>query len=426
MKKVHKMRRFFNKIFLLSFITVFSLSNNTFAQEGSALLSGIEINPSNNNSYQIVLKSDKKVPFTKIVTADDKIVLELNGIKTEGSVETNYNNAANIDHVIVHPTGNGNLRIFIQGNNVSAGKILFENQPGALGFLSNPVPSIQGQIPEQETATENASESINNMPAQTQTQVLNENDSFQDTQEEETIVLDKPVNSYTQNRLQSSVLEEESDTSPAEANSVISSFKNVLGKTGIDWLLKLGIMVLLVIAGIKLLNPKRDIRIDLSAETRNRDINLLNSLNKDVLLRNTNNMPSLKVGSALKAPGKTLSNYGLKEYQNSQVSPFKNSLGSQNKKEIYTVSNINKPKPFAKVPSNTVLPKFSNTRAAVLPKPAMGASEIHKAKSNIDSLKFLETMAKIYERNGRADLAQNINLSIAQGRQNIKENALIK
>ncbi len=426
MKKLDKMGRFYNRIVLLSFITAFSLSSNAFAQEGSALLSGIEINPSDNNSYQIVLRSDKKVPFKKFVTADDKIVLELNGIKTEGSVETNYNNAANIDHVIVHPTGNGNLRVFIQGDNISAGKILFENQPGSLSFLNEPAASIQGQTPEQETPAVNPSESLNSLQTQTQAQVLNENDSLQSNQDEETIVLDKPVNSYTQNRIQSNVLEEETDTSPNETNSILASFKNVFGKTSIDWLLKLGIIVLLIIAGVKLLNPKRDIRIDLSAETKNRDINLLNSLNRDILSRNTGNMPSLKVGSTMKTPWKTLSSYGLREYQNSQVSPFKNTSGLQNKKEIYTTSGLSKPKPFAKVPSNPVLPKPSNTRTAVLQKPAVSSSEMHKAKSNIDSLKFLETMAKIYERNGRADLAQNINLSIAQGKQNIRENSFIK
>jgi hypothetical protein len=426
MKKLDKTGNFLNSIVILSFITAFSLSSAALAQAGNALLSGIEINPSDNNSYQIVLKSDKKVPFKKIVTADDKIVLELSGIKAAGNVETIYNNAANIDHVIVHPSGNDSVRIFLQGSNVSSSKIAFENQPGSLGFLSEPASEVQGQITPQETVSENTAGTADNtqtaLQAETQAQVIDNNNSAQNKQEE-TIVLDKPVSNFSQNSLQSNPLaeEENADTSLTEAYPSLGMVKNLFSKANLDWLLRFGVFILLIIVSIKLLKPRKNIKIDLSTETKSRDISLLNSLNRDILSRGTGNMPSLKAGASLKASGNTLSNYGIREYQNSQVSPYKNSSGLQAKGN-YTASGLSKPKPFTKVPSSPILSKPSSARTNTLVRPAVGNGEMIKAKSNVDSMKFLETMAKIYERNGRADLAQNINSSIAQGRQNIKNN----
>jgi len=423
MKKFYETRKFLNNLVVLSFITVFSVSTAAFAQNEKATLSGIEINPSANNSYQIVLKSDRKVPFKKFVTADDKIVLELNGIQAASNVDTVYNNASNIDHVIVHPSGNDSVRIFLQGSNVASSKVAFESQPGSLGFLSEPATDASGQnVVPSETGVEN---SVNNADS-SQAQVLGTDTAVNTQEETNTIVLNKPVSSFAQNSIQTNPLNEEEnqDTSLNSAYHSLGTLKGIFNKANLDWLLRLGVLAILIIGAVKLLNPSKNVRIDLSAETKSRDINLLNSLNREVVSRGAGNMPSLKAGTTQKLAGSSIATYGLKEYQSSQVSPFKTSLGTLTSKNP-TASGLSKPKPFTKVPSGPILSVPPN-RGYTNPRPPIESRDMQKAKTNVDSLKFLETMAKIYERNGRADLAQNINLSIAQGRQNMRDSSLIR
>ena len=52
-------------------------------------------------------------------------------------------------------------------------------------------------------------------------------------------------------------------------------------------------------------------------------------------------------------------------------------------------------------------------------RPIQNSTNTVAKASNIDSMKFLESMTKIYEKNGRADLAQGIKAGMLKAKSNI-------
>ena len=100
---------------------VFS-SMTVFAEEN--VLQTIEIEPVK-DTYNIVLISDKAVDVKKSVQASNKITLTMKDIRASKTLNTIYNNVANVDTVMVEPQGNG-IQIFFQADNAAASTITFD------------------------------------------------------------------------------------------------------------------------------------------------------------------------------------------------------------------------------------------------------------------------------------------------------------
>ena len=122
------------------------------------------------------------------------------------------------------------------------------------------------------------------------------------------------------------------------------------------------------------------------------------------------------------------SGYGMKAYQQSQKNPYTTNT-------TVGVSGIARRKPLSSSPAGTPIKKQTLSNKPVMPSkasmsmpvkskmPSMINPTVSKktaAKemepSNLDSMKFLESITKIYEKNGRADLAKGLkdNLKKAQ------------
>src|SRR3989339_461104 len=130
MSKVRKTKNHFAGILVAA--SIFAVSLPAYAAYEGAVLSEIEINPYHGDSYEIQIKTDKKVPIQKQVTSDNEIVLNLENIKPAKFVNTVYNNISNIDHVIVQPLSNNHVKITLHGNNVSTSKITVSTQGTSL------------------------------------------------------------------------------------------------------------------------------------------------------------------------------------------------------------------------------------------------------------------------------------------------------
>jgi len=238
----------------------------------------------------------------------------------------------------------------------------------------------------------------------------------------ETVVLKRPLESFkpaaTYNNTEN--VEKTPVESVQESMKSSFSFHNIFTTHNLDWLLRFLVSVL-IIAGLgKLLfKPKKKVKIDLTSDLRDNDFELLKStLNKrqDVIGLGSKDYSKMKSNISNKPGYNSISKYGIKEYQNSQLPPANNlskmSKIQKDNKFIRPSINSNTPEQnesLLKTPNSQKSRKTSNANTN---EKKVTNKDITNAKQNIDSMKFLENMAQIYEKSGRRDLAQGIQNNI--------------
>lgn len=367
MTKVFGQKHLKTTLAALVVISTMSVMRAEAAQE-LATLSGLQINPTE-NSYQIVLKSDKNFTVQKHANAQNDLVLDVTGAKASDAINTVYNNTNKIDHVIFQPVSDNHVRIFIQGENVSASSITVDAKQLPLGLLDQSSVYKSGNT------------------------------------EDEKIVLNRPVDTYRSvTNLESQAGSENVSDNPLQSGLLSGlSLKNILNSSKAGWLLSLAMMMLSVIFGFKVFQPKdKKVSVDLSSGIKERELDLYRSLNKNQGMIGGSlggNRPKATAATGLQT--NSIKNYGLREYQNSQVNPSQ-PVGLSRINTAYKSPAL-KPQPSV---------QKKNTRTArtdrTLSTSTISKKEVSAAKSNIDSMQFLESMARIYEKSGRVDLAHGL------------------
>lgn len=397
----------FKKVMIIT--GVFALFANTCAQAfDGAILKGIEINSPDSKSYRIIIKTDKDVPIKKFITATNKVVLDLENIKPAQFVNTLYNNSTEIDHVIVQPYSTNKLRIFLQGSNIAGGKIILDTRDEAIAFIKHPqvqkhkvslppsensvnnsTSAPQAEIPQDETVTNAADE---------QTAVLinqsKEEPTAKTTSEPVFIDLsDKTVDKVKSVSPVASIEETSSNNFETMQNSMVSggSENKFLSASPIDWALRLGMLAIIIIVGLKQLAKPKKIEINLASEKkRSKEMEILKASNaqKELLTKSLGGKQEVK-----RSVNASVSQYGIKEYQNSQLPPRKSTPIAPPQRPVNQAVNA---RPQLQPAQRTT------TATKVAPK------QLQQAQANFDGTKFLETMASIYQKSGRDDLAIGI------------------
>ena len=408
---IYKMRNFkkiIQKSLVIAAISAFLIQSSASAFNG-AILKGIKIDLLNNNNYRITIKTDKDVPIKKYVTAANKIVLDLKDIKPAQFVNTVYNGAADMDHVIVQPSLGNNVRIFFQGLNIASSKIILDTRDEALDFLQTPI------------NTEN-----NFLNKQNSIQKINKSEKRQTP---EPIFIDLSEKKISPNFVNNSIDKVKSITPIISyqqrsknnfnivKNSVMAgnSTNKIFNASIFDWALRFLMLGTIIAAVIKLFRKPKNIKINLTSEKmKSREMNMYKSAEtqKERLTRSLG-MPGFKENAAKKPNYPSISQYGLKEYKNSQLPPRKMNI-SMPERNMKRNRNLNSSLQKAKVkPANTA------TKNSV--KPMISAKITKKqtqgAQKNFDGTKFLETMASIYQKSGRTDMATGIRQNIIKKQQ---------
>ena len=88
------------------------------ADEKTNILNSIQID-SLNDTYSIVLNSDKALDVKRTNQSPDNMILTLKNIKPSKSLNTIYKNAAEVDSIMVEPVGENNLNVIIKAKNIS-------------------------------------------------------------------------------------------------------------------------------------------------------------------------------------------------------------------------------------------------------------------------------------------------------------------
>ncbi len=339
------------------------------------VLQTIEIVPVK-DTYNIVLTADKSVDVKKSVKDSNRITLNMRGIRASKTLNTVYNNASNVDTVMVENTPNG-VSIFFQAENAENANITFDT---ALPAVSAPKETEKQKV-------------TLNSPIDTYAPIYRE-----DMTKSKTSSL---FNKLTQ---KASTLEtdiEDSEFEPSDSLNKIISY---------------GLVGLLVFAIIKLFRRKEsDIKIGLSQSLNEREIDMYK-----------NNNPLESSYSNTERPFTNV-NYGINAYKKENQNPYEQQpVQFHNTRMQQYVSPLLRNQMRQAALQQQLQQQTQNiaTMTAPIAQPMkkhttpVNTAPVNQGNPNIDNLKFLESMTAIYEKSGRHDLAQGLKANLQKN--NIK------
>ena len=112
------------KIILSLFIIISMISSAAFASDNS--LNSIIIEGVSDDSYNVILRTDRVASIKKSFNDSGVLVLELKNIVTSLNMDTKYVNANNIDNVIVENTSNNGVNIYIEAPKAAKADVIFD------------------------------------------------------------------------------------------------------------------------------------------------------------------------------------------------------------------------------------------------------------------------------------------------------------
>lgn len=360
MNKLHK------KIAMASsamiFIATIITAMPTMAASNTTL-NGVEIS-SNSRGYDIVLNTDTATKIEKTISSSDKIILDLKNTKVAKDASTVYKNADGIENVILKPSSN-DLQIEINGKKAGNSNVKLNNE-----------------IPTPLTATD-----YNN-----------------------TVFVNRPMNSYAP--VAGFETEEAAGlTFVGLLKNIINSesLRNLLSSPNVGWFLCFALMIGFIFkTHQKTAKSQPQVSLKISNKTEDTE----NKLLKDALARKEG-----LIGEGLGKQRQTQiqpkpqvnlqrANYGLKAYNNQPTGVNTSSFKAKQPAPM--------PRTFAETNRTPVLNR--PTRTATTATAQELKQDLKKNEVHIDNVKFLESMAKIYERSGRVDLANGLTSNIKKAK----------
>lgn len=357
-------------------------------------LSEVQVN-AQDTGYGIVLKTDESAQMKKVISSDDKMTIELKDVEASPELNTVYNNVANIENVTIAPSSKSDIKIVFKGEGIANSKVYFETVKTSAAAAVLPKQSIQ---------------------------------------------LSGPVTSYTPvyNPEAFAVESEDSQTANPELNEVLTKMhitrsmlisvkkyaKKAINKAqsgDINLTTILGII--LVIAAFMIRPKRKSAPVQRQQSLTGILSNKSPQMEREIGLNHqmASNM-NLSRPAALSA-NPVRAGYGMKAYQQSQKNPYmsvgtvpaSNGVsGIARRKSLQPQNSISTPVKRQTTTNRPVAPKMNAVNVPIKSQAPSTAKAMEP--SDLDSMKFLESITKIYEKNGRTDLAKGLkdNLRKAQ------------
>lgn len=371
MSKGSKAVKFKNILLLMIAIGFSFVSNKVFASDN--VLQAIQVDGVK-DSYNIVLKSDDVADLKKSVQAPNKMVLTLKGIRASKTINTIYNNTSSVDSVVVEPVGDDTVRILIQADNVGNAGIHFDTLKTPLGVLDKTQKSA--------AATDE-------------------------------LVLNNPMNSYKPVYDDSDDADNSGFSMTAVSGPAVKQIKNIMKNEKISWMVAFGLFSIIILAGIKVIKGNdNEIRVGLTQSLKEREIDLYKGMGVHGALSEASLHGNTHANSAN-------SNYGIRAYQNDTRNPYVTSEIQRTRVASTPVVNSQPIQQNFNQRVGAQAPIAQNLQAPVQQsalKTAQAPAMSKPKTTNIDSIKFLESMTKIYEKNGRSDLAQGLKANMKKAK----------
>lgn len=372
-------------------------------------LSEVEIN-SLGDTYGIVLKTDEAAQMKKVISSNDRMSIELKDVNASENINTVYNNVANLDNVTIQPSSKNDIKIIFKGKDIANSKVSFE--------------TIKTDIP----AATLPSQSIQLSGPVTSYKPVYSPETFASTGDSQTAnpELNEILTQMHITREMLLTVKRYAKAAVKKANAMAHGDINMMTVVGI--VLVIGAFMLKPRRKQGSVRPERAVALS-SRDNLEREIDINRNLAGNM---NLNGVSASKMG------------YGMKAYQQSQRNPYMSANTTTNGiSGIARRKPLGAPAPIKKQPlksqpvtgasaplKNRVntpiksqapqMRQLKNSAPTIQSKmnaPMKPASQSQPSTpSDLDSMKFLESITKIYEKNGRTDLAKGLkdNLRKAQ------------
>lgn len=319
-------------------------------------------------AYQLTVKTDKPVEYKEKIESSDSIYFDIKNAITIDNLDTIYDNVSGIDALIVQQLENNKVRIYVNGVNTNNTKFVLKTK--------------------QQTGSSETNQ----------------------------ITLNRPIREYRPTNDINEIGEENIDWDDNSFNPehLFSSFFGLFGQKS-DMTLVVCIMLLVacvivskkVFAKVKLqeeplIGLSSTFKTEKDEEQREQSIQPAFTAPKRELppMRAAQNITSAYAQRPYKPQRPQVqpqqsaikTNYALNAYQNSQKNPYVTN-GMQNR----PTQSVSYQKRVQR-PSNDYVSRVQKTDT---PAP-------RKQGASVESIKFLESVTKIYEQSGRKDLAQGL------------------
>ena len=350
-------------------------------------LQSIQID-ANDFGRQITLKTTTPLEIVKHIKNDNLIILDLKNATIKDAVSTVYNDVYDVKNVIVKQISKDNLQLTIEGDSIAKAGIVVEPSSSASS---------------------------------------------------DSITLNRPVSEY-QNVVSLDNSEEESLGLFSGLTGRVFDFhkmKNtlvaILHSFNFEGLIYIFVFVSVIVFGNRFLKSSDNkTQVGLSG---NCALKTTPKIRHSSLLNFASSQEPKKKSAFNVQSSKSL--YGLNSYKQSQKNPYTESASTSSRFSRIAPSSVEsgliknnfvtKRQPLHREKNESLT--FKNSKQAqkssfttdALTK-TKNVSDLKKSKPiEIDSRKFLESMSKIYERNGRADLAVGLKNNIKKIRQENRE-----
>ena len=379
----------------LIFISICMLTPLALAQEN--VISSVSIsNLKNTDGYELSIDSSEVVNYKAKVTDENSIVFELKNSVLAQDAATYYDDVTGVDSVAVKQEGNNKVSIFVQGQNAQNTELVFENS-AIMSSQANKKVVINHPINQYQSTNHADLENI---------------DGFQDWDD----------NSFNLAHLSGNLL-----TSLKESSSgIILLFISIL--------IVIGTAIKLVSSKFNQenepligLNKSNGLTNDYNVPTRIVDKELPNIEKRSEMIRNAQTELAVahqKYQEYIKNKYKNnvkekinidpiKKGFALNQYQKSSQNPYKN-------QQVLKMNSINKDftqKVYQnddfKIPTRLKKQTNENFSSPYIKKPQSAVNYVPQNKK-ANSMKFLESVTKIYEQSGRGDLANGLKNSMSK------------
>ncbi len=388
-------------------IVVFALITITPAMAEDNIISSVVISKSksNPNGYELNIDSTKNVDYKMETDDDGSIYFDLKNSVLADDAGTVYDDVTNIDNVVVRQMDKNKVRIYVKGKNVENTELVFMNSLFDTNKQSKKI--------------------VINRPVNEYKSTSGYNDDDLESQEE---IQEWNDNSFNFYHFASETLSGAKESALGIILIVASIFvfvfitiRTITSKISQDQEPLIGLN-----------NTKTNLEDDIYSNTiskiQNKEINFNDITTRNQVIKNAqlelerahnkyqeylknkyNNNPIKTKALGTDALKKTIA---LNQYKKNEKNPYLD----QQVIKMDTINSYNKGNTQSFIPPRPKIQGSNLNTSPYIQKPSPKVSYTPKQniKNNSGSLKFLESVSKIYEQSGREDLAIGLKKSITK------------
>lgn len=146
----HSKHRFGHRVGLSVGLALLLGQGLAFSAESTFPLESIDF-VSTATATEILLHTGSIVPYRTVLVSDNKLVLDIDKVDTQQTIQTNFAGAQNVSHVVLQPLSDKTIRLIVRGEHLGQPEIGFKEVTSTHTHLNTPSSEINPDALESET-----------------------------------------------------------------------------------------------------------------------------------------------------------------------------------------------------------------------------------------------------------------------------------